>query len=145
MLIEAPVEVPDDRDRHVVEGDLDPILVGSRNAVLPELGQTMLDVPGEVSALGVTTPVWGQGHLTIERDLSGGDAYGELVIGVHETDMDALLDGLTARSDSAGRRAPAQQPLHDPERRLCSPEVQGRGRQMVDAMALEAAAHREIP
>jgi hypothetical protein len=103
MLIEAPVEVPDDRDRHVVEGDLDPILVGSRNAVLPELGQTMLDVAGEIMALRIAAPVRGQRHLAIEGGLGRGDACGELTIGMHETDMDALLDGLTARSDSAGR------------------------------------------
>ena len=145
VLIEAPVEVTDDRDGHVLESDLDPILIGGRTAVLPELRQAVLDVAGEVAALGVAAPVRGQGHLAIERGLGRGDACGDLAIGVHQTDMDALLDGLAARSDRAGRRAPAQQPLHDPERRLGSPEVQGRCRQVVDAVALEAAAHRELP
>ena len=59
MLIEAPVEIADDRDGHVVEGDLDPILIAGRNAVLPELRQTMLHVAGEIVALRVAASVRG--------------------------------------------------------------------------------------
>jgi hypothetical protein len=129
---------------HLIEGDLDPILVGGRDTVLPELRQTVPDVAGQVGALGIPSPVRGQGHLPIERRLGLADACRDLALGALETDMDAVLDRLAASGDRAGRGASVQQPLHDPERRLGRPEVQGRGRQMVDAMALEAAAHRGL-
>jgi hypothetical protein len=145
VLIEAPVGVADERHRHVIESDLDPILIGGRDAVLPELREPMLDVTGEIGALGVAAPVRGQGHLAIERGLGRGDECRDLALGVRETDMDALLYGLAARGDRASRRAAAQQALHHPERRLGRPEVQGRCRQVVDAVALEAAAHLHTP
>ena len=63
----------------------------------------MLDVAGKVAALNVAASVRGQGHLAIEGSLGRGAACGELVIGVHQTDMDALLDRLAARGDRTGR------------------------------------------
>jgi hypothetical protein len=103
----------------------------------------MLHVAGEIAVLGIAALVRGQGHLPIERGLGRGNTCSDLTLGMHQTEMDAVLDGLAARSDRAGRRASAQQPLHHPERRLGRPEVQGRCRQVVDAVALEAGAHRE--
>jgi hypothetical protein len=63
----------------------------------------VLDVAGKVAALGVAACVRGQGHLAIERRLGRGNACSDLAIGVHQTDMDAVLDGLAARSDGGGR------------------------------------------
>jgi hypothetical protein len=82
VLVEAPVEVADQRDGHVVEGDLDPILIPGRDPILPELGQPVLDIAAKVAALGVTAPVWSQRHLAIEGGLGRGDACGELALGV---------------------------------------------------------------
>jgi hypothetical protein len=103
MLVEAPVGVADHRHGHIIESDFDPILVGRRDAVLAELRQPVLNIAAEVDALSVTAPVRGQGHLVIKRGVGRGDTCGDLAIGVHETDMDTLLDGLAAGGDRAGR------------------------------------------
>ena len=66
MLVEPPVDEPDDRHRHVVEPEFDAVLISRRHTVLAKLSEPVFDVARDQQPLAVPPLVRIERHLTIE-------------------------------------------------------------------------------
>ena len=137
VVVEDPVGVAADRDRDIVEPDLDAALRGGRHTVASQLGESVGHVAGKIGALAVAPVIGVERHLAVEGGFGGGDAVLDRQRRVHQPEMDAVLDGGATDGGGAGRSAKVQKSLHHPVRRLVDEVVERARRQPADAVALE--------
>lgn len=140
VLFEQPVDIAHDRDRHIVELDLDSMLIGRRDAVLAQLSQGVGDVARYVGSFALAPVFSHQRHLAVEFAQCRRHAFRDRLFRAHQTHLDAVLDRLATGGESTRRGPMAQQPLHHPQRRLGGPEIQRGRRQTLNAVASEGVA-----